>query len=215
MRYSVSSVIQYVSTTLNDQQPGNEFAVFAEDYLLEALREGMSLLARVDPASIQDDVDFTLQPGTVQLLPQDMRDSVTILWQVCDAFVHINFSMVESGVIRGSEALVARKDNALPACPQPNEWRLRRYSWSPDKPYALFVDPPVPNDGKEYKLRVGYLSTLAKTSSFTLSIGLYSALIAYMLYKAYTVNVESNVHVTLASEQLKVFSGVSGIKLPL
>lgn len=207
MRYSVSDCVRYVSELLRDQEPNAEFTVWSEPLLVNALRDGLSIIASVDAKSMLARQEITLQPGGLQQLP-DALEHVIVLAQIEPVFStnfvekDISAFKLDSGDIRS-----ANTPTIANACSTTvtTEWKLERWGWGQVFPDKLFVYPPVPNDGKTRKLIISHLPVISDISdTFILSQSYYAALISWMLYRALGANLESAAHTELAKTHLMV-----------
>lgn len=206
MRYSVSDCVQYVSELLRDQEPNAEFTVWSEPLLVNALRDGLSIIASVDAKSMLARKEIVLQPGSIQQLPEEL-EHVIVLAQTAPIFT-TNF--VEKDIsafkVDASDAKTSNTPTIANACnTTTTEWKLERWGWGQVFPDKLFVYPPVPNDGKTRKIIISHLPVISTVSdTFVLSQAYYTALISWMLYRALGANLESPAHTELAKSHLLV-----------
>ena len=213
MKYSTSEIVVNVSTLLADQREGAEFTTWSEAFLRACLVEALTALRPVDSLIASDSTVLPLKAGHYQALPDHIREGVQVLHAVVDTQMHSDMVRVDYKAIASDAGLAPKvhlKSGLFADDEKRLAWSLQRWAWdSGVNPAALLVYPPVPQDGKERSVVVAYLRDTATVGShFTLSSVYYRAVIAFMLYRAYSVGSDSPNHAKLAENFLNEFNSI-------
>lgn len=215
MNYSTAAVITNVSTLLADQREGAEFTTWSEGFLRACLVEALTALRPIDSLIALDSAVLPLKAGHYQQLPENIREDVQVLHAFVDGEMHSDITRVEYKSLANDAGLapkVSLKRGLFADDDRRLAWSLQRWAWDGKvNPAALLVYPPVPSDGKVRSLVVAYLRDTATVGAhFTLSSAYYRAVIAFMLYRAYSVSSDSPNHAKLAENFLNEFNSITG-----
>lgn len=197
MSKAVASVIDEVAGLLNDRESGFEHVRWSEPDLLEHMNDAIMQAYLVRPQLFAHTETVALVPGSRQTLPNGCT-----------------LQRVAGGAGSGASTKPARKlDESLLAiygdlacscsC---SGWNLDGFTSNASDPNTFYVDPPVPDDGQKHEATIVCLQepseiTASKSAdgSYTYTPAdlpikgkLHNAVVEWMLYRAYSVDMESS-----------------------
>lgn len=221
-RIHVPTLVQYISSVLNDQEPGYEFTVWDEQFLTAAVREAATAIGHAHPRALAVPAPVVLAPGSVQTLPAIMQEGFAVTSQQCGDKLHMGFSRVAvedfspaCQQTTGRMVFAVRYKPSTGNCGSSDGcggWLLDTWAWDAASPASLYVSPPVPNDSVVRTLTVTYTGAAYEGDTLRLSDSWQSAVVAFVLHRAYTKDVESSTHASLAAENMKLFLALLGIE---
>ena len=158
---------------------------------MQALNEGMAAMAARLPWLFRRTEDIDLIPGSAQVLPPRMMLGFKVLGQVRSLNGRVYVSPITVSVTEPQQATDGCEcpiDGMFAPCQNASgEFIIKSYALDRVDSSVLYVNPPVPN-GTSAKLRVSYagsevLTSAAAFDNYTL---IYSAIVDWMLYRAYS-----------------------------
>ena len=217
MKYASAAVITHVSTLLSDQRDGAEFTTWTESLLRACLVEALSALQPLDSVLAREESVVQLVAGHYQTLPDHARENVQVLVADVSGVKHSDFIKVAYQTIAQDAGLAPKtklKAGLFAADERRVAWSLNRWAWDGDiNPSALLVYPPVPDDKVPREVRIAHARNTATVgATFNLSTRFYRALVAFMLYRAYSVSTDSPSHAKLAENFLVEYNSLVGAK---
>lgn len=240
MSSTVAQVLDEVGGLLNDLEPGFEHVRWSVSDLLEFYNDAAKQVYLLRPELFSHDEVIKLVPGSLQgPLPDGC------LFQKVVATVTKN----ADGTTTTNSSLTRKVDGALLAafsgleCPAScgvgsgtADYSVSGFSATSTDPNHFYVDPPVPDDGKDHSVKIICLqepadipaSDIANPVSDIASnkravdmggVGgtvikpnkMHNAIVEWMLYRAYTVDMESQESDTEMRFHLRHFYDILGI----
>ena len=211
---TVSSIIDYVASILNDNHAGFEHEVWPEPVLLASLNEAFAKIAQHIPWLFKVSGELTLSPGASQVIPPEMQDGFNVVGQQC---VRNNVPYVRSGITHVEDA-----GGDMGCCPQPRGMFTR--APDPNDPCSAYsadmwstvtgdmssfnISPPVPF-GTAPVLRVTYVKAPVFTTGEALGAHTrhVALVVDWMLFRAYSVDLKTDEVRLRADTHLKAFEG--------
>jgi hypothetical protein len=191
---SAAALIVEVARLLNDAEPGFEHIRWTRADLLEYLNDAQRQVYLYRPELYARTELYPLASGSRQgPLPAGCQLQKVI------------GSTPGAGRARKLDdgLLQAFADTGCTPASGCEDYRVSGYSYTPQDPMAFFVDPPVPDDGQAYTVALVCQQcpepiTLAqlddadpRNDRLMTPARLHNALIEWMLYRAYSVDMES------------------------
>lgn len=209
---TVGQFVTHVSTQLNDQRPSRAFTRWGRGLLLEYMNLALAEIATYRPEAFARRVKFELQPGNVQIIPDE--------WDVTSVESNVN----GAAVVRG-DTVMANAYNTYAICKSTpvtvrdgdSVYNVKTFSLDPDNPRILYVDPPVPK-GIEAEVYLNVMTapeelTLANwNSAVGISHKFKASMVDYMLASAYTLDTESPQSRARSDQLYDKFYKVMGVK---
>lgn len=217
MKYATAAIITHVSALLGDQREGAEFTTWSESLLRACLVEALSALQPLDSVLAKEESTLQLVAGHYQTLPDHVREDVQVLVADVGGVKHSDFIKVAYSAIAQDAGLAPKtklKAGLFASDERRVAWSLNRWAWDGNiNPSALLVYPPVPDD---HVVRVVHLAHARNTAtvgaSFNVSSRFHRAVVAFMLYRAYSVSTDSPSHAKLAETFLAEYNNLVGAK---
>jgi hypothetical protein len=191
--YAIHLILE-VSRLLNDAEPGYAHIRWPRTDLLEYLNDAQRQVYLYRPELYANTSELTLMPGTRQGPLPDGCQLQKIIGSTGDAG---RARKVDDGLL---QAFADTGCAPVSACV---DYRVRGYSFTPQDPQFFFVDPPVPDDGGTYSVALVCQQspepiTLAqlddvdpRNDRLVTPARMHNALVEWMLYRAYSVDMES------------------------
>jgi hypothetical protein len=213
-----SRVIVSVARLLNDYEPGYEHIRWTRLDLLDYLNDAQMQLYVLLPAAFTRSEAFVLRPGSLQgPLPDGCQ-----LQRVVSSGDGSRARKVDDGLLQAFAGFGCKPT------PVPAAYRVSGFSFNPEDATHFFVDPPVPEDGVEHTVmvicqqapRVLALADLDATppplpappaDQLDAPSALRNVLIEWMLYRAYSVDMESPQSSAKQALHLNTFNALLGI----
>lgn len=217
MGIHAAALVVEVARLLNDHETGYQHIRWPRADLLEYLYDAEMAAYAAKPEAYAHDETVTLRPGTRQgPLPEGCK-----LQKIIGS--------------DGSDRRARKVDDVLmqafsgfgckPACDDDGIYAVSGFSFNPQDPAGFFVEPPVPDDGQEHSLDIVCLQEPKPLTEADLDrtgtepdadvIGsptrMHNALIEFMLYRAYSVDMESGQSHAKAVAHLQTFNQMLGI----
>lgn len=217
MKVTTAAIILHVSALLGDQREGAEFTTWSEALLRACLVEALTALQPLDSTLARDESVLPLVAGHYQTLPDQAREDVQVLAADVGGVKHSDFIKVAYTAIAQDAGLApktALKAGLFASEERRTAWSLNRWAWDSNiNPSALLVYPPVPDDHVPRVLHLAHARNTASVgASFNMSSKFYRALVAFMLYRAYSVSTDSPSHAKLAENFLVEYNSLVGAK---
>lgn len=214
---NVNTVVSYLSAVMRDQEIGNEFTVWEESLVVDAVHEALAAVAHVTPQSFMVSGTHTVTPGESQQLPVDRREMFAVEAQVCGTapFIHrhTSFSQAAPDSLKEGSACGPCEGRDPFGCTTQDpcgSWKLKRWSWNPARPFEFTLSPPPPNDGVQRVLEVSYLGPIHTDGESPLTDKWRPAVVAYALHRLYSVDVESPSHQQKSKDNFDFYSRLVG-----
>lgn len=211
---NVNALTHYVSQLMRDQEVGNEFLVWEEALVREAVLEAIAAVAHKAPHAFIVAGTHTLVPGAIQPVPADRRELFTVDAQVCGTVQfpirHMAFTKAAANSF-GASACSPCSGRDPFGCTEKDpcgNWKLVRWSWEQERPQEFLVSPPVPNDGIERQLDVSWSGPLESGGDTPLTDKWKPAVVSFALHRMYSVDVESQLHQAKARDHLEAFTAL-------
>jgi hypothetical protein len=193
MSKTVSGVIDEVAGLLNDRETGNEHVRWTEADLLEYLNDAIMQAYLVRPQLFAHKETVTLVPGSVQTLPDG-----------CQMQKVIGVPGDNKPARKLDESMLAIYGGLACEC-SCSTYKIDGYASNASDPNSFYLDPPVPDDGTKHE---AVILCLQEPSEITATAGangvltyapadmpikgkLHNAVIEWMLYRGYSVDMES------------------------
>jgi hypothetical protein len=213
-----SRVIVSVARLLNDYEPGYEHIRWTRLDLLDYLNDAQAQLYVLRPAAFTRSEAFVLRPGSLQGPLQDGCQ----LQRVVGSGDGSRARKVDDVLLQAFAGFGCK-----PA-PASAIYRVSGFSFNPEDAAHFFVDPPVPEDGAVHAVtvicqQVPRILTLAELDAALPSPpappadqldapgALRNSLIEWMLYRAYSVDMESPQSSAKQNLHLQTFNALLGI----
>lgn len=189
-----AALIVEVARLLNDAEPGYEHIRWTRVDLLEYLNDAQRQVYLYRPELYAQTDVFPLVPGARQGPLPDGCQLQKVIGSSGDAG---RARKVDDGLL---QAFADTGCTLVSVC---GDYRVRGYSFTPQDPRAFFVDPPVPDDSQTYTVALVCQQcpaaiTLAdlddadpRNDLLVTPARMHNALIEWMLYRAYSVDMES------------------------
>lgn len=189
-----ADLIVGVSRLLNDAEPGYEHIRWTRADLLEYLNDAQKQVYLYRPELYAQTDVFALVPGARQGPLPDGCQLQKIIGSAGDAG---RARKIDDGLLQ------AFADTGCAPVNVSDDYRVGGYSFTPQDPMSFFVDPPVPNDGRSYTValvcqQAPEAITLAqlddadpRNDRLVTPARMHNALVEWMLYRAYSVDMES------------------------
>lgn len=189
-----ADLIVAVSRLLNDAEPGYEHIRWTRADLLEYLNDAQKQVYLYRPELYAQTDVFALVPGARQGPLPDGCQLQKIIGSVGDVG---RARKVDDGLLQ------AFADTGCAPVNVSDDYRVRGYSFTPQDPMSFFVDPPVPDDGRSYTValvcqQAPEAITLAqlddadpRNDRLVTPARMHNALVEWVLYRAYSVDMES------------------------
>lgn len=189
-----AGLIIEVAHLLNDAEPGYEHIRWSRGDLLEYLNDAQRQVYLYRPELYAHTDVFALAPGARQGPLPDGCQLQKIIGSAGDTG---RARKVDDGLLQ------AFADTGCAPVSVCGDYRVSGYSFTPQDPMAFFVDPPVPDDGQPYTVvlvcqQSPEAITLAhlddadpRNDRLVTPARMHNALIEWMLYRAYSVDMES------------------------
>lgn len=187
-------LILEVSRLLNDAEPGYAHTRWPREDLLEYLNDAQRQVYLYRPELYANTSELTLSPGARQgPLPEGCQ-----LQKIIGSTGKADRARkVDDGLL---QAFAGTGCAPISVC---GDYSVRGYSFTPQDPMAFFVDPPVPEDGRTYSIvlvcqqapepiTVAHLDDAdPRNGRLVTPARMHNALVEWMLYRAYSVDMES------------------------
>jgi hypothetical protein len=189
-----ADLIREVAALLNDAEPGYAHIRWTRADLLDYLNDAQRQIYLYRPELYAQTDVFALAPGTRQGPLPDGCQLQKIIGSTGEGG---RARKVDDGLLQ------AFADTGCLPVSAGDDYRVRGYSFTPQDPMAFFVDPPVPDDGQTYTVALVCQQTpepivLAqlddidpRNDRLVTPARMHNALIEWMLYRAYSVDMES------------------------
>lgn len=189
-----ADLIVAVSRLLNDAEPGYEHIRWTRADLLEYLNDAQKQVYLYRPELYAQTDVFALVPGARQGPLPGGCQLQKIIGSVGDVG---RARKVDDGLLQ------AFADTGCAPVNVSDDYRVRGYSFTPQDPMSFFVDPPVPDDGRSCTValvcqQAPEAITLAqlddadpRNDRLVTPARMHNALVEWMLYRAYSVDMES------------------------
>ncbi len=194
MAESAAALIVEVARLLNDAEPGYEHIRWTRADLLEYLNDAQRQVYLYRPELYAQTDVFPLVAGARQ---GPLPDGCQLQKVIGSAGDTGRARKVDDGLLQAFAGT-----DCMWGCNEKG-YRLSGYSFTPQDPRAFFVDPPVPDDGQTYTVALVCQQspeaiTLAdlddadpRNDRLVTPARMHNALIEWMLYRAYSVDMES------------------------
>lgn len=218
MKDRASRVIVSVAKLLNDYEPGYEHIRWTRLDLLDYLNDAQAQLYVLRPAAFTRAEEYTLRPGSLQgPLPDGCQ-----LQRVVGTGDGSRARKVDDGLLQAFAGFGCKPAHAL------GTYRVSGFSFNPEDASHFFVDPPAPDDGIAHVvtltcqqaprvIAVAELDTVPPprpappADQLDAPGTLSNALIEWMLYRAYSVDMESPQSSAKQALHLQAFNTMLGI----
>lgn len=189
-----ADLIAAVSRLLNDAEPGYEHIRWTRADLLEYLNDAQKQVYLYRPELYAQTDVFALVAGARQGPLPGGCQLQKIIGSVGDVG---RARKVDDGLLQ------AFADTGCALVNVSDDYRVRGYSFTPQDPMSFFVDPPVPDDGRSYTValvcqQAPEAINLAqlddadpRNDRLVTPARIHNALVEWMLYRAYSVDMES------------------------
>lgn len=189
-----AALIIEVARLLNDAEPGYEHIRWSRGDLLEYLNDAQRQVYLYRPELYAQTDVFVLAPGARQGPLSDGCQLQKIIGSTADVG---RARKVDDGLLQ------AFADTGCAPVSVCGDYRVGGYSFTPQDPMSFFVDPPVPDDGNTYTvalvcqqtpepITLAQLDDADPRNDALVTPGrMHNALIEWMLYRAYSVDMES------------------------
>lgn len=185
---TLRTIVEEVSKYLVDQEPDFEFEHWSEDEILTYARDAMRIIAGNLKSLFVNQTTVTLQPGTLQRLPEGCT-LVGVLGTVRrDGTVNVTARRTSNrtlGLLRGKVCAPSRQEG--------DGYEVSEFQVDSSNSRTFYVQPPVPA-GTAPQISVSCFGAPAIKSldqEFDFPDHLIPALKEFMLYYAYGVDTES------------------------
>jgi len=214
MAASAAALIVEAARLLNDAEPGYEHIRWTRADLLEYLNDAQRQVYLYRPELYARSEVFPLVPGTRQGPLPDGCQLQKVIGSTGDAG---RARKVDDGLLQAFAGT-----GCMWACDE-NGYRVSGYSFTPQDPQAFFVDPPVPDDGQSYTVALVCQQcpeaiTLAdlddadpRNDLLVTPARMHNALIEWVLYRAYSVDMESAQSFAKQQDHRKHFYAILGV----
>jgi hypothetical protein len=206
-----SELIEQVARLLNDAEPGFQMIRWTRADLLDYFNDAQRQVYAYRPELFTQVEAFTLRPGTLQgPLPAGCQ-----LQRVVGSDGDTRARKVDDGLLQAFAGFGCK-----PACACDGPYRVSGFSFNPEDAFHFFVDPPVPVAGGPYTVKLMcqqlpqdvLLDDLDAARDEIVTPGkLHNALIEFMCYRAYSVDMESGQSNAKAMQHLSTFNTMLGI----
>lgn len=218
MTLRASEVIVSVARLLNDYEPGYEHIRWTRTDLLDYLNDAQAQLYVHWPGAFARALPYTLRPGSLQgPLPEDVQ-----LQLLVGGDDGARARKVDDGLLQAFAGAGCKPGRS------PATYRVSGFSYNPEDRAYFFVDPPVPDDGVAYPVTLisqqappaitaadldAPLPAPPQPAADQLAVpgALRNALIEWMLYRAYSVDMESPQSSAKQALHLQAFNAMLGI----
>lgn len=194
MSNKVADILWEVAGLLNDREPGFEYVRWTKADLLEFMNDGIMQAYLVRPQLFTHNETFNLVPGALQTVPDGCQmqkllatDGVAKPARTIDYEMYSVYAGFECGCLCGP-------------------YQVDGVVQNPSDPNGFYVDPPVPNDGKTHTATIMCLGEPKEVSAVYDANGnivgfdpetapmkgkLHNAVVEWMLYRAFSIDIES------------------------
>lgn len=213
MDMHATTLIEEVAAILNDAEEGYEHIRWTREDLVNYLYDAELALYAAKPEAYGHDEAFTLRPGTRQ---GPLPDGCTLQKVIGTTGSSKRTRKVNDGMLQAFAGLSCK-----PNCDDGGEYAVSGFSFTPEDPSAFFVDPPVPDDGETHKVDITCLQeptplTVANLDDESTDViktpsRLHNPLIEFMLYRAYSVDMESGQSHAKSATHYQNFKEMVGI----
>lgn len=193
MSKTVSSVISEVGGLLNDRETGFEHIRWTAADLLEYLNDAIMQAYLVRPQLFAHKETMDLVPGSVQTVPDG-----------CQLQRVVGVPGDTKPARKLDESMLAIYGGLACEC-SCSDYKIDGYAANATDPNGFYVDPPVPDDGKTHQAVILCLQAPSEVTATTDAAGvvtyapadmpikgkLHNAVIEWMLYRGYSVDMES------------------------
>lgn len=214
---NIAALVHYVSSLLNDQETGNEFLTWDESLVTEAVHEAIAAVAHATPQSFIVSGTHTVTPGVSQAVPPERRELFSVNAQICGEAPFIvrntGITQVDTDAITSGGECQSCGGRSLFVCNTPDPcgaWKLNRWAWNAARPYELLLSPAPPNDGVARTLEVSWLGPTHVDGETALTDKWKPAVVAFAMYRLYSVDIESASHQAKSKDSFAVFSALIG-----
>lgn len=202
---TVSSLIQRVSTLLGDQCDDHHYQRWTQGNLIDILNDARCALVSMRPDAFTQTVDLYLKPGSEQTLDEKYQQLVEILSSGTGA----DEVSVGKGDNYFTKALRGKKCLASD-CPSDDAYVMSYAAVNEKNPRTFSASPPVPV-GQKPMVRAVVVVTPApycpgdESKDLDLECQFVPALMEYMLYRAYGMEIDSMASEAASERHLKAF----------
>ena len=218
MKDRASVVIVAVAKLLNDYEPGYEHIRWTRQDLLDYLNDAQAQLYVHRPSAFARSEVLALRPGSLQgPLPDGCQ-----LQRVVGSGDGSRARKVDDGLLQAFAGFGCKPGSA------PMAYRVSGFSFNPEDATHFFVDPPVPDDGVVHSVTAicQQAPRIIVTADLDAALPpppalpadqldtpgvLRNVLIEWMLYRAYSVDMESPQSSTKQALHLQTFNALLGI----
>lgn len=194
MSQAVADLLAEVAGLLNDREPGAEYVRWTKLDLLEYMNDGVMQAFLVRPQLFSHNETIDLVPGAAQTLPDG-----------CNLQKMLGTDGETKPARKLDESMLAIYGGQSCNC-SCGPYKIDGYTSNPTDPNHFFVDPPVPDDGVTHKATITCLQepkpvaavvdgsgavTDFNPADLSIKGKLHNAVIEWMLYRAYSVDMES------------------------
>lgn len=193
---AVGGIIYELARLFNDAEPGFEYIRIEQQDWLEYFNDAQRQIYADRPELFSENETINLVPGSHQNLPDGCAlQKVTSSTGKDQRTRKISDVMLQafSGV------------NCKPSCLcDPADYTVSGFSYNPEDPTHFFVDPPVPNDGVVHQADITCLQAPPEVTAtgtkpnltyspdvIKVPTKLHNAVVEWMLYRAFSVDMES------------------------
>lgn len=189
---SARQLIEEVSTYLVDQDPDAPFEHWSETDLLSYFRLAVEIVASTQKDKFIKRTSLTLISGAVQTLPTNCHELTGVIGQMDEAGTLTNFPRrtVHAGMhLKGRLGCQDCRTATLGVV----DYAVDSWSYDPDNPNVIFVEPPVPAGVSASLELTCFVPPVVDNIDSDVDLGqqLRPAVFELMLYYAYGVDTES------------------------
>jgi len=206
---TVAELATEVAQLLNDAEPEFEHIRWSRAELIEYANDAVVQIAMLRPDTVAKDETVALKPGARQELPE----GGTRFQRVEGTFDRHNVLQGQPFRMDTRAARIARTWFAAPSCPHSGDYVVTAFAFDPANPRVFFVEPPVPPDPP-----VKVIVSLARVpqpvdenEALPMDRRFHNAVIAWMLYRAFSKDQDSAPDAAHAANHLRHFYEMLGL----
>lgn len=193
---SVLDLIKRASTLLNDDVEDNDFVRWPKAVLLDYLNEAIGKLSAHRPDLFTKCVELTLKPGQKQQLDKRYLSLVSVDFSISPDGVLTPVTKADLAYSKYTAQSCAERGGTSAGCRTPESTEIKTYSSVPKDEQQFFVYPSVSRRGN-----VSVMATVVErpchycVSDYATCIdippGQQSALVDWVVHRAYSTDIES------------------------
>lgn len=189
---TVKQLIAEVAQLINDAEEGYEHIRWTENELIEYANDAVLQLMVVRPDVFTKVVDLPLKPGSQQELPEPISQLIDVLG-VRDVFGRVSGRPMRKNAAAAAVARNWFDELSCEVTAADGSYVPRSYEFAPENPRMFYVEPPVPS-GASVTLIVNAVVTPKHAElddKLPIESRFHNAVIEWMLYRAYSKDIES------------------------